>query len=142
MIHLCCLLDDDADDEVLARPLPLLPLESNLADEEVDEKAATLQLLRATENIQATQPQRKSPKIKSPKPKKVTAGTTTTTLQPDCIIEVEASPEANERGHVVIAIENPNPGLDVHIVVRSVERCCCCCCCFCLLVPVRLKEYK
>ena len=101
-----------------------------------------MQLLKATENIQATQPQRKSPKIKSPKHKKVTAGTTTTTLQPDCIIEVEASPEANERGHVVIAIENPNPGLDVHIVVRSVERCCCCCCCFCLLVPVRLKEYK
>ena len=35
-----------------------------------------------------------------------------------CIIEVEAFPEANERGHVVIAIENSNPDLDVVLVVR------------------------
>ena len=67
LIHLCCLLDDD--DEVLARPLPPLPLESNLGDDDIDEEGATMQLLKATENIQATQPQRK---IKSPKPKKVT----------------------------------------------------------------------
>ena len=55
-----------------------------------------------------------------PKEKKVT-GTTATALklQPDCIIEVEASPEANERDHMVIAIENLNPDLDVHIVVRT-----------------------
>ena len=93
------------DDEILA-----LLLDSNL-HEDVDEEAAAAQLLKVTEtaNVQATQP----------KEKKVT-GTTPTTpkLQPDCIIEVEASPEANERGHVVIAIENPNPDLDVHIVVR------------------------
>ena len=93
------------DDEVLA----LLP-DPNL-HEDVDEEAAAAQLLKftETENVQATQP----------KEKKVT-GTTQTTpkLQPDCIIEVEASPEANERGHMVIAIENLNPDLDVHIVVR------------------------
>ena len=89
------------DDEVLA-----LPLDPNL-QEEVDEEAAAAQLLKVTENVQVTQP----------KEKKVT-GTTPTQLQPDCIIEVEASPEANERGHVVIAIENPNPDLDVVLVVR------------------------
>ena len=88
--------------------ITLLPLESIL-QEDVDEDAAAHQFLKVTENVQATQP----------KEKKVT-GTTATApkLQPDCIIEVEASPEANERGHVVIAIENPNPDLDVHIVVR------------------------
>ena len=92
------------------RYLPLLPLEFNL-QEDVDKDAAADQLLKVTENNQATQPQ--------PKEKKVT-GTTATApkLQPDCIIEVEASPEANERGHMVIAIENLNPDLDVHIVVR------------------------
>ena len=68
------------DDEVLA-----LLLDPNL-QEEVDEEAAAAQLLKVTENVQATQP----------KEKKVT-GTTPTQLQPDCIIEVEASPEANER---------------------------------------------
>ena len=92
------------DDEVLA-----LPLDSNL-HEEVDEEAAAAQLLKVTEteNVQATQP----------KEKKVTGTTPTPKLQPDCIIEVEASPEANERGHMVIAIENPNPDLDVVLVVR------------------------
>ena len=90
------------DDEVLA-----LPLDPNL-HEEVDEEAAAAQLLKVTENVQATQP----------KEKKVTCTTPTPKLQPDCIIEVEASPEANERGHVVIAIENPNPDLDVVLVVR------------------------
>ena len=98
--------NEDNNDEVLA--LPLLPLESNL-QEDVDKDAAADQLLKVTENVQLIQP----------KEKKVT-GTTATApkLQPYCIIEVEASPEANERGHVVIAIENPNPDLDVHIVVR------------------------
>ena len=93
------------DDEVLA-----LTLDANL-HEDVDEEAAAAKLLKVTEteNVQAAQP----------KEKKV-RGTTATApqLQPDCIIEVEASPEANERGHMVIAIENPNPDLDVVLVVR------------------------
>ena len=67
--------------------------------------------MKVTENVQATQPQEK----------KVT-GTRATApqLQPNCIIEVAASPEANERGHMVFAIENPNPDLDekkVEVVV-------------------------
>ena len=103
------------DDELLA-----LLLDSNL-HEEVDEEAAAAQLLKVTENVQATQP----------KEKKVTGTTPTPKLHPDCIIEVEASPEANERGHMVIAIENPNPDLDVVLVVRMRRKlklwllCCC-----------------
>ena len=65
------------DDDVLA-----LPLDSNL-HEEVNKEAAAAQLLKVTENVQATQP----------KEKKVTGTTPTPKLQPDCIIEVEASPE-------------------------------------------------
>ena len=109
------------DDDVLA-----LPLDSNL-HKEVDEEAAAAQLLKVTENVQATQP----------KEKKVTGTTPTPKLQPDCIIEVEASPEANERGHMVIAIENPNPDLNVILVVRMRRKlklwllCCCCTCSSC-----------
>ena len=106
------------DDDVLA-----LLLDSNL-HEEVDEEAAAAQLLKVTENVQATQP----------KEKKVTGTTPAPKLQPDCIIEVEASPEANERGHMVIAIENLNPDLDVVLLVRMRRKlklwllCCCCTC--------------
>ena len=109
------------DDDVLA-----LLLDSNL-HEEVDEEAAAAQLLKVTENVQVTQP----------KEKKVTGTTPTPKLQPDCIIEVEASPEANERGHMVIAIENPNPDLDVVLEVRMRRKsklwllCCCCTCSSC-----------
>ena len=60
----------------------LCPLDPNL-QEEVDEEAAAAQLLKVTENVQATQPTEK----------KVTGTTPTPKLQPDCIIEVEASPE-------------------------------------------------
>ena len=63
------------DDDVLA-----LPLDSNL-HKEVNEEASAAQLLKVTENVQATQP----------KQKKVTGTTPTPKLQPDCIIEVEAS---------------------------------------------------
>ena len=37
---------------------------------------------------------------------------------PDVVLELEQSDAANERGHLVIAIENPNPDLAVKIVVR------------------------
>ena len=40
-------------------------------------------------------------------------------IKPDVVIEVEESEAAKERGHVIIAIENPNPELEVQIVVRK-----------------------
>ena len=42
-------------------------------------------------------------------------------IKPDVVIEVEESEAAKERGHVIIAIENPNPELEVQIVVRKKE---------------------
>ena len=42
-------------------------------------------------------------------------------IKPDLVIEVEESEAAKERGHVIIAIENPNPELEVPIVVRKKE---------------------
>ena len=40
-------------------------------------------------------------------------------VSPDVVIEVEGTQEARERGHVVIAIENADPDLQVQIVVRT-----------------------
>ena len=42
-------------------------------------------------------------------------------IKPDVVIEVDQSEAAKERGHVIIAIENPNPELEVQIVVRKKE---------------------
>ena len=40
-------------------------------------------------------------------------------LEPDVVLELEESEIANKRGHVLIAIENPNPALDIKILVRD-----------------------
>ena len=42
-------------------------------------------------------------------------------IKPDVVLEVEESEAVKERGHVIIAIENPNPELEVQIVVRKKE---------------------
>ena len=40
-------------------------------------------------------------------------------VTPDVVIEVEGTQEIRQRGHVVIAIENADPNLEVQIVVRT-----------------------
>ena len=57
-----------------------------------------------------SKPAAKSSGTTSAPPRKVT---------PDVVIEVEGTQEARERGHVVIAIENADPDLEVQIVVRT-----------------------
>ena len=46
-------------------------------------------------------------------------------VTPDVVIEVEGTQQARERGHVVIAIENADPDLQVQIVVRAKGHGCC-----------------
>ena len=64
-------------------------------------------LLDQTAQPAATKPAAKSSGTTSVPPRKVT---------PDVVIEVERT---QERGHVVIAIENADPDLEVQIVVRT-----------------------
>ena len=45
-----------------------------------------------------------------------------TSIAPDVVIEVEGTQEARDRGHVIIAIDNPDPDLEVQIVVRKKEK--------------------
>ena len=93
-----------------------MPLQVNV--EEVpsqDEEEMYERLLDQTAQPAATKPAAtrstsKSSGTTSAPPRKVT---------PDVIIEVEGTQEARERGHVVIAIENIDPDLEVQIVVRT-----------------------
>ena len=91
-----------------------MPLEANV--EEVpsqDEEEMYEHLVDQTAQPAATRTtsrKSKSSETTSAPPRKVT---------PDVVIEVEGTQEARERGHVVIAIENSDPDLQVQIVVRT-----------------------
>ena len=93
-----------------------MPLQANV--EEVpsqDEEEMYECLLDQTAQPAATKPAAtrstsKSSGTTSAPPRKVT---------PDVVIEVEGTQEAREMGHVVIAIENADPDLEVQIVVRT-----------------------
>ena len=106
-------------------------MNANIEDADVDDDAAIQALMEGT--AQGTAPSAPSapsgrPKSASPKSKgkkKVddhvicsipeSAGQN---LVPDIVLELEESEMANKRGHFVIAIENPNPDLDIKILVR------------------------
>ena len=101
-----------------------VPLDANIenADDVDDDAAGTAQ--GAAPSAPSERPKSASPKSKGRK--KVddhficgipeTAGQN---LVPDVVLELEESEMANKRGHVVIAIENPNPDLDIKILVRG-----------------------
>ena len=110
-----------------------VPLDANIENaDDVDDDAAIEALMAGTaQGAASSAPSAPSerPKSASPKSKgkkKVddhficgipeTAGQN---LVPDVVLELEESEMANKRGHVVIAIENPNPDLDIKILVRG-----------------------
>ena len=102
--------------------VPLLPLHANIEDDDIDDDANLRALVTGgggNSGRSAEDPTAQPSKLKSPKKggRKVD-GHVTCSLVPDVVLELEQSDAANERGHVVIAIENPNPDLDVKIVVR------------------------
>ena len=45
-----------------------------------------------------------------------------TSIAPDVVIEVEGTQQARDRGHVIIAIDNLDPDLEVQTVVRKKEK--------------------
>ena len=109
-------------------------LDANIEDADVDDDAAIQALMEGT--AQGTAPSAPSapsgrPKSASPKSKgkkkaddHVICGIPESAgqnLVPDVVLELEESEMANKRGYVVIAIENPNPDLDIKILVRRGE---------------------
>ena len=98
----------------------LFPLHSNIEGDDIDDDANLTALVAGRNSGRSAEASTVQPsKLKSPKKggKKID-GHVTCSLVPDVVLELEQSDAANKRGHVVIAIENPNRDLDVKIVVR------------------------
>ena len=110
-------------------------LDANIEEDEkhVDDDAAIQALMAGTGKAQGQAPSAGRPKSASSKSKgrkKVVLGDNVSGVQidlpetagqnlvPDVVLELEESEMANKRGHVLIAIENPNPDLDIKILVR------------------------
>ena len=115
-----------------------IPLEANLTEEEEDEEMddRALQALMEGARSQPSAPAvvhrptpRGPPPVGSPKGKAgkkvddhvacVIECAASNNLVPDVVLELEESEQANKRGHVLIAIDNPNPDLDIKILVRT-----------------------
>ena len=122
-----------------------IPLEANLTEEEEDQEMddRALQALMEGARSQPTapapapapapahvvhRPTPPAPSVGSPKGKGkkkvddvacVIECAASNNLVPDVVLELEESEQANKRGHVLIAIDNPNPDLDIKILVRT-----------------------
>ena len=104
-------------------------LDTNIEDADVDDDAAIQALMEGTAQGTAPsapsgRPKSASPKSKGRKKVDVIYGLPESAgqnLVPDVVLELEESQMANKRGHVVIAIENPNPDLDIKILIRRGE---------------------
>ena len=118
-----------------------IPLEANLTEEEEDEEMddRALQALMEGARSQPSapapapavvhRPTPRAPPVGSPKGKGrkkvddhvacVIECAASNNLVPDVVLELEESEQANKRGHVLIAIDNPNPDLDIKILVRT-----------------------
>ena len=98
-----------------------LPLESNVddADEADDGGIAAMEKMLADSAKKASEKKKSSDTDKEkPSPKKSKSPKAKVNLQPDVIIEVEETEVARQKGHMVIALENPNPELEMVILVR------------------------
>ena len=99
-----------------------VPLEANLDDEpeESDIVAALFRKVDADWALKQAQTAvkaaaaRAKPATQTPQPHvEVSVSAQRKTQEPDVVIKIEDSPAARERGHMLIAIENPNPELEV-----------------------------
>ena len=91
-----------------------IPLDANLDEEpepDQDMVAALFRSADAARRAKEAQQQAADVEVKVSAQRK--------TQEPDVVIEIEESVAAKERGHVVIAIENPNPDLEVKIDHRT-----------------------
>ena len=89
-----------------------IPLDANL-DEEPDQDMVAALFCSADAARRAKEAQQQAADVE------VKVSAQRKTQEPDVVIEIEESVAAKERGHVVIAIENPNPDLEVKIDHRT-----------------------
>ena len=109
-----------------------MPLQANMEEapsqdeDEMYERLMDQTAQPATTRSTSAQP---APRSKGSKRSETTATSETSAparkVTPDVVIEVEGTQEARDRGHVVIAIQNEDPELEVQIVVRTKGHGCC-----------------
>ena len=111
-------VDEVCQAQVLRKDPPeqlAIPLDANL-HEEVDGNDMFAALLRNADRAKENQVTQKAV---PPPDVEIQVAVERKAWDPDVVIEIEDSPAARQRGHMVIAIENPNLDLQVKIDHRT-----------------------
>ena len=106
-----------------------MPMQANLEDTVEDDNALYQKLISKsidadTSGLQSTSSRASiGSKVNVPAAAQQKAQVVnSTSIAPDVVIELEGTQQARDRGHVIIPIDNPDPDLEVKIVVRKKER--------------------
>ena len=107
-----------------------MPIQANLEDTVEDDDTMYQKLLNEhadTSGPESTSSRAsKGSKVNVPAKQQKVQVVNSTSIAPDVVIEVERIQEARDRGHVIIAIDNPDIELEVQIVVRKKKKGLCC----------------
>ena len=105
-----------------------VPMQVNLEDTVEDDDTLYQKLISKSIDADTSGPESTSSrasngsKVNVPAAQQKAQVVNSTSIAPDMVIEVEGTQQARDRGHVIIAIDNPDPDLEVKIVVRKKER--------------------
>ena len=107
-----------------------MPMQANLEDTVKDDDTMYQKLLDQhayTSGPESTSSRAsKGSKVNVPEAQQKVQVVNSTSIAPDMVIEVEGTQQARDRGHVIIAIDNLDPDLEVQIVVRKKKKGLCC----------------
>ena len=105
-----------------------VPMQANLEDTVEDNDALYQKLISKSIDADTSGPESTSSrasigsKVNVPAAQQKVQVVNSTSIAPDVVIEVEGTQQARDRGHVIIAIDNLDPDLEVKIVVRKKDR--------------------
>ena len=115
-------------------------MQANLEDTVEDDDALYQKLISKSINADTSSPESTSSRASIGSKVNVPAAAqqkvqvvNSTSIAPDVVIEVEGTQQARNRGYVIIAIDNPDPNLEVQIVVGLRKGCVCSDCCWIVL---------
>ena len=102
-----------------------VPMQANLKDTVEDDDTLYQKLISKSIDADTSGPEStssrasKGSKVNVPAAQQKVQVVNSTSIAPDVVIEVEGTQQARDRGHVIIAIDNSDPDLEVKIVVRK-----------------------
>ena len=107
-----------------------VPMQANFEDTVEDDDALYQKLISKSMDAETSGPESTSSRASGSKVNVPAAAqqnvqvVNSTSIAPDVVIEVEGTQQARDRGHVIIAIDNPDPNLEVQIVTGSKKGLC------------------